>query len=145
MVDYWSFPAPTLWSETRHIGAGGYTSKMAEFEAFIDRAKLKALPLTQITNVAGPSGSQMSSIFQKSGASGCGQSSQSSQKIAAAPAGAPQSSLLVVSDFPFLHNSDARARFQECLAALVATTGTPTIVLVTESGKFFLWLLSTFQ
>jgi hypothetical protein len=137
-VDYWSFPAPTLWSETKHIGGSEYTSKMAEFEAFVDRAKLKALPFQHVSasDPAGPPSSQFFSMLQLGNAKGSGQSSQNSEKAASSTTDVkqPAQSLLVVSDFPHLHNTDARDRFKQSLAALVSTAQGPTVILVTDSG-----------
>lgn len=136
-VNYWSFPAPTLWGETKHIGGAGYTSKMAEFEAFVDRAKLKSLPFTHVSSdPSGPPCSQIASTLPRGDAKESAQSSQSSQKAGSSTAAVKQQSVLVVSDFPHLHNADARARFKESLAALVATSEAPTIILVTDSGAF---------
>lgn len=104
---------------------------MAEFEAFVDRAKLKALPFTQVSSEQ-PS-SQIAPTL-KAGSRESMQSSQNSQKAGTSAVAMKQQFVLVVSDFPHLHNAEARARFKDSLTALVATTEAPTIILVTDSG-----------
>jgi hypothetical protein len=127
-VEQWVMPTPTLWSEHKHLAANDrYQSKMEDFQELVDRAKFTSLSLVPTSDMAGASSA---ALAPRSGSS----------QLAAALHGPPQPtkhaprSVMLVSDFPHVHNPEARDALCDQLTLLAQTVGTPCIVLVTESG-----------
>jgi hypothetical protein len=139
-VDYWAFPAPTLYTELKHIGSGGYTSKLAEFEAFVDRVKLKSLQWQPVAGSAVVASATQLRHTQDAGSRGSSQTL--SQPLHRSVAANNQSSILVLSDFPHLQSPEAREQFRDMLGVLVRTCEAPTIILVPDSGTSSLGLFT---
>jgi hypothetical protein len=161
VLEEWTFPTTTLWSEHKHLGAQspGYSSKMDAFREVVDRAKLKSLSLSslrrgsplkgflagapkaaQAKEAFGGGGSQRASIDLSMEGDAHTQRDASKRTQQGAPA---VHRVWVLSDFPHVNNPDSCEQLRELLTLLAHSVRTPLAVLVTEPGGLSLCSAST--
>ncbi|GAQ81645.1 Checkpoint RAD17-RFC complex RAD17/RAD24 component [Klebsormidium nitens] len=118
-VTEWQTPVPTLWEEhVHHRGVGpGYSSKLDDFDAFLDKAeKFPLVPLV-------PSLATLTLDPQTS--NGSPPNMKLSQQV-------PQGKVVLIDDMPLAAEGDRRQRLCDSLEILARSARFPTVVILSE-------------
>lgn len=118
-VSEWQTPVPTLWEEhVHHRGVGpGYSSKLDDFDAFLDKAeKFPLVPLV-------PTLATLSLDPQTS--NGAPRQNKLSQQV-------PQGKVVLIDDMPLAAEGDRRQRLCDSLEMLARSARFPTVVILSD-------------
>jgi energy-coupling factor transporter ATP-binding protein EcfA2 len=122
----WQTPVPTLWEEHVHLRGVGpaYTSKLDEFDTFLDKAeKFPLVPL--VPSLATLSLGSQSSAPRLNSSKLHSSSSQPSVDVR-------QGKLVLIDDMPLAAEGDRRQRLCHSLETLARSARFPTVVILSE-------------
>eukprot|EP00249_Psilotum_nudum_P017556 c26388_g1_i3 orf=233-2194(-) len=107
----WTAPTPVLWKEHLHQGNSGapYTSKLQEFEAFLERAK--KYPLLPVSSLL---------LKERDGS------------ISYGTIGLRKSKMLLLDDLPTVYSRESLLHLCHCLHSFTLSVQFPTIIIMTD-------------